>query len=181
MNDNPYSVGEQPTLNDTNLQGPEFEGAVRGMQIVAAALMIGAFNFLFVVVLTNGGDVFGLKQPALITVIAAVIGAIMIGAHFTVPGMIARSQLKTAASQGLMGQDEESQNEKALLVYRTQLIVGLALLEGAAFLNLAALMIDKSESSLAVFALLICLMLLKFPTRTKVTWWVQDKLRELQM
>jgi len=181
VNDNPYSVGEQPTLNDTNLQGPEFEGAVRGMQIVAAALMIGAFNFLFVVVLTNGGDVFGLKQPALITVIAAVIGAIMIGAHFTVPGMIARSQLKTAASQGLTGQDEESQNEKALLVYRTQLIVGLALLEGAAFLNLAALMIDKSVSSLAVFGLLICLMLLKFPTRTKVTWWVQDKLRELQM
>ena len=179
MNDNPYAVGEQPTFGDAGLQGPNIDASVRGMQIIAGALMFGAFNFLFVVILINGADILGLGLPTLITVIAAVIGAMMIVAHLVVPGVIASSQLRSAASQGLLGQDEASRNDTMLGIYRTKLIIGLALLEGAAFLNLVALMIGKSAASLAVFALLICLMLLKFPTRTKVSWWVQDKLREI--
>ena len=179
MTENPYSVGSELDPPNNEPQNETFDGSVRGMQIVAGALMFGALNFLLVVVLISGADVFGLGQPTLIAVIAAVIGAMMIGAHLIVPGIIASSQLRSAASQGMLGQDEATRNNKVMEIYRTQLIIGLALLEGAAFLNLVALMVGKSVASLAVFAILMCLMFLKFPTQSKVSWWVQDKLREI--
>jgi hypothetical protein len=178
---NPYSVGEQPTFGGVGLQGPKFDSSVRTMQIMAAALMMGVLVFLLVVLVITQGEVLGRKNPALISVIAAGFGFLMIVNHFVIPGIISRGQLRQVATPGSLRQDDEKTNEKVLAIFQIQLIIGLAMLEGAAFFNLIALMIDRSVLNLGIFILLMGLMLAKFPTRNRVLFWVQDRVRELQM
>ena len=99
--------------------------------------------------------------------------------NLIIPGVIAKQQLKKTAENGLGGTDEESQSFKVAGIYQTQLIVALAMLEAAAFFNLVAMLVEKNGLNLIVVVVLLSLMLMKFPTRTKVSWWVQDRLTEL--
>lgn len=181
MNPNPYSVGELQTGGDFQLLGPKFDQQLRVMQIIAFALMMGAMSFFGVVLVVTQGDVFGMQQPGLITIIAAGFAFIMIVNHFVIPPIIANAQLKRLAGGGTSDAEKEQRVASLASVYQVHLIVGLALLEGAAFFNLIALMIGKSAASIAVVVVLLSLMLLKFPTRTKVTWWIQEKLTESNM
>jgi hypothetical protein len=181
MNENPYSVGEQPTFNDTRHQGPDLDGDVRGMQIIAVALMAGVLLFFGIVLVTTQGNVFGTQRPELITIIAAGFGILAIVNHLIIPAIIAGAHLKQISAAGFSELGDAAKTELICGVYRIQLIIALALLEGAAFFNLIALMIEHSAVALSAVILLLGLMTLRFPTRDKVSFWVQDKLRELQM
>jgi len=178
MNDNPYSVGQGIDSDKSTLQGLEFDGAVRGMQIVAAALMMGVLIFLGVVLIATEGNLTG--KPELLTMMGAGFGFLGIVNCIVIPGMISKAHLKQAAA-GLLQKTEQEKVNQVIGAYRSQMIVGLALLEGAAFFNLTAMIVDHCAASIAVVVLLMGLMLVKFPTRDKVSFWVQDKLRELQM
>ncbi len=181
MDQNPYSVGGNRDPQTNELQGAKFEGSVRGMQIIAGALMAGVLFFLGLVLTVKQGDVFNFNPPGFITIIAAGFGFLMIVNHIVIPRIIGSSQLKQVASQGFEEADEATRIDQVVGVYRSQMIIGLALLEGAAFFNLIALMTEKSGFSLCVAMVLFALMTLRFPTRDKVSFWVQDKLRELQI
>lgn len=178
MNPNPYSVGELQTAGDFQSLGAKFDQQLRVMQIIAFALMMGVMSFFGVVLVVTQGNVFGMQQPGLITIIAAGFAFIMIVNHFVIPSIIANAQLKRLAGVGTSDAEKEQRVASLANVYQVHLIVGLALLEGAAFFNLIALMIGKSAASIAVIVVLLSLMLFKFPTRTKVTWWIQEKLTE---
>ena len=179
MNQNPYSVGSDLDPRNTGPQNETFEGSVRGMQIIAVALMSGVLFFLGIVLMNTQGDVLSFKQPEIITIIAAGFGLLMIVNHFVIPGIIASTQLKQLTTNDFTGFDEATRIDKLVGVYRIQLIISLALLEGAAFFNLVALMIGNSGFSLCTAGVLLALMSMRFPTRDKVSFWVQDKLREL--
>lgn len=176
---NPFSVGDDLEPQNSGLQGATFEGSVRGMQIIAAAMMAGVLSFFGVVLVTTQGEILGTQAPELITILAAGFGVIAIVNHFVIPRIIAGSQLKQIVSKGLSELDETTKSNQVCGIYRSGLIVALAMLEGAAFFNLIALMIEKSVVSLGVAILLLGFMVLRFPTRDKVSFWVQDKLREL--
>ena len=64
-------------------------------------------------------------------------------------------------------------------VYQTTLIVGAALLEGAAFYNLFAYLLERQTISVVCTAILIVAMLLKFPTRNAVQNWVEEELKRV--
>lgn len=179
MSQNPYTVGNNLDPQNNELQSPDFEGSVRGMQVIAGALMSGVLFFLGIVLMSTQGDVLSFKQPEIITIIAAGFGLLMIVNHFVIPGIIASTQLRQLTSNDFTGSDEATRIDKLVGVYRIQLIIGLALLEGAAFFNLVALMIEKSGFNLCTAGVLFALMLMRFPTRDKVSFWVHDKLREL--
>ncbi len=179
MNHNPYSVGDDLNNSATELQAPKFEAAVRGMQIIAVALMMGVLMFLGVVLVLTQGDISG--KPETLTMMAAGFGFLMIVLHFVIPAISFRNQLRQAVAEGLAQKSDDERTQRVVGIYQATLIVGLALLEGAAFFNLIAMMAEHCVASLGVVTLLVCLMLVKFPTRSKVSWWVEDKLRELQV
>jgi hypothetical protein len=179
MEHNPYSVGEQISSAESGLHNPGFAASIRLLQIISAALMMGVLSFLLVVLLVTEGEVLGRHNPSLITVIAAGIGLLTILIHFVLPTMITGAQLKSLRGSGWNQLDDAARTERIMGVHRTQHIIGLAVLEGAAFLNLIALMIGHSMFSTVMVVLLLSLMLAKFPTETKVSWWVQEKLREI--
>lgn len=178
MNQSPYSVSEHQT-SDIQSLGPKFDQQLRVMQIIAVALMMGVLSFFGVVLVITEGDVFGQQGPALITTIAAVFAGMMIVAHAVIPSIIANAQLRISNKNVEAGETLEARTSSIVNVYQVQLIIALALLEGAAFFNLIGLMIGKHFLSTLLVVALLLLMLLKFPTRTKVTWWVEDRMREL--
>jgi hypothetical protein len=181
MNQNPYSVSEQQTFGDLQSLGPNFEQQLRVMQIIAGALMMGVITFLGVVLVITKGNVLGQGNPGIVTMIAAGFAGLMIVNHLVIPSIITKARLNQIKSQDSDGQNSELKLASLLSIYRMQLIITLAFLEGAAFFNLVSVMIENHVISLIAAIVLLGLMAVRFPTRTKVSWWVQDRLRELQM
>ena len=179
MQHNPYSAGDQQAFGDVGLLGEKFDGSMRVMQIISAALMMGVLSFFSVVLVITKGEVLGFKAPDMISLLAAGFGLVMFVNHLVIPNVVSNQQLKSAAEKGLAKDDDETQKLKVAAIYQTRLIVGLAMLEGAAFFNLVALLIEKNGLNLIFVIVILGLMVLKFPTRTNVSWWVQDKLREV--
>ncbi|MCA9010421.1 MAG: hypothetical protein KDB01_11775, partial [Planctomycetaceae bacterium] len=168
MDQNPYSIGNHADLQQGGLQGKSFTDAVRGMQIIAAALMTGVLVFLGIVLMMTQGDVLGTHTPEMVTILGAGFGVLAIVNHFVIPKIIAGSQLRQIVSNGFSELDAESKSDRLLSVYRGQLIVALAMLEGAAFFNLIALMVEKNVVALGVATLLLSAMVFRFPSRDKV-------------
>jgi hypothetical protein len=181
VNQNPYSVGEHLDLPNRDDDGKAFNGSVRGMQVVATAMMTGVFILIGVASVKNNGGPLGLQTPDFLTVLAAVFGLICVVNQFIIPPIVVRVQLKQIEGKGFVEHDATVKSDRILAVFRTQLIIGLALLEGASVSNVIALMVEFHVISYAVALVLLGFMALKFPTRDKVSFWVQDKLRELQM
>ena len=179
MDYNPYSVGGEINPTTTGLPGATFATSVRTMQIIAAALMMGVLMFLGVVLITTAGKFDG--NPEFITIIAAGFAFLMLVNHFVIPPIIIRAQLKQAVAAGMHQKQDDEKILECCGVYQTQLIVGFALLGRAAFFNLVAMMVEHCAGSIAVVTLLLLLMAAKFPTRDKVSYWIQDKLRERQL
>jgi len=181
MNQNPYSVSEQQTSGDLQSLGPDFDQQLRVMQIIAGALMMGVITFLGVVLVITKGDVLGQGNPGIVTFIATGFAGLMIVNHLVIPGLVMKAQLNQLKFQDFGQQDAESKVASLLGIYRTRLIMTLALLEAAAFFNLVSVIIENHLLSLSAAIVLLGLMAVRFPTRTKVSWWVQDKLSELNM
>lgn len=179
MEHSPYSVGQEIDATRAGLSGEKFDGSLRAIQIIAAALMLGVMVFLGVVLVITAGRIDG--QPEMITMIAAGFAFLMLVNHFLIPSIMVKAQLRQAALSGI---DQKSEGEKIQAccgIYQTQFIAGFALLEGAAFFNIVALMMEHCVAAIAVVTLLLLVMVAKFPTRDKVSIWVQHKLRELQL
>jgi hypothetical protein len=181
MNQNPYSVSEQQTSDDLQSLGPKFDQQLRVMQIIAGTLMMGVIPFLVFVLVITKGNILGQGNPGIVTMVAAGFAGLMIVNHLVIPSIITKARLNQIKSQDSDGQNSELKLASLLSIYRMQLIITLAFLEGAAFFNLVSVMIEHHVISLIAAIVLLGLMAVRFPTRTKVSWWVQDRLRELQM
>lgn len=70
---------------------------------------------------------------------------------------------------------ETSSTQQYLGVYQTRLITKLALLEGAAFINIVALQAEQSWWSLGTAGFVVILMIAGFPTRSKIEFWTQSQ------
>jgi hypothetical protein len=67
------------------------------------------------------------------------------------------------------------EQERDCYIYQMQLIIALAMLEGAAFLNLIACMIEHNWWSLAIAGGVVAIMAVQFPTRTRVEQWIETQ------
>lgn len=126
---------------------------VRVMQIIAFAMAMGILTFALVLLLVirpeaNAGD-------PLLAYVGLLFGGICIPVAWIVPELVARSMPSTAES------------------FQVKLIIGMALLEGAAFLNLIMYMITGSNLSIAMAGLLLFLLLARFPTTNGVQSWIE--------
>jgi hypothetical protein len=126
------------------------------------------------------------QGPPQLTYLGLGLGALGLVFAFIVPGFIGGS-IKQALAEGkrveLPAQFAASQEVgiigNLLFLYQTRLIIGYAILEGAAFFNLVATMIERQDVSLAIVGLLLGAMLVKFPTRGKIESWLADETRSI--
>ncbi|HZZ26497.1 MAG TPA: hypothetical protein VFE46_00715 [Pirellulales bacterium] len=90
---------------------------------------------------------------------------------------------RKAAASGKNLQKPTSIPDQLTMTYQTSLIVGLALLEGAAFLAVMAYLMEAHWLALAMVGMITMVMLIKFPTANKVRAWLlaqADQIEQLR-
>jgi len=136
------------------------------MQIIAAALPLGVIVFALVAVVGIGA----LAQPPsgnIVSLVGVTFAAGAFVAHLVLPNLI--------APRAATAQQHLPDELKPYGVYQLRMILKLALLEGAAFLNVVAAMIEHNWWSLGIAGLLVGWMLTTFPTQGRVERWIAER------
>jgi hypothetical protein len=157
---------------------------LRVMQIIVVALLLGVATItgiaLYIVIVVTGGR--GQAPPQdlpLITLVAELMLAANVPLAFALPGMQLRSALRRMAARQTPGMGSATDVEELLAVRQVTLIVSLALLESVAFMAAIAYMMEAQEVALGIVAIIIVLMLAKFPTRDRLRMWLDRQLQRL--
>ncbi len=182
---------------------------IRTCQIIVGALIMGVMTFLAIVLfaippLLNPAPAFpgegaggaaiaapGNSSLSVISYLAVAVGLMDLVLSFVVPRMNAdraRRQMAlegpTAITKG--GPSEPKQlypagyTGKLAQLYQTQLIIGSALLEGAAFFATIAYMLERNPLALATAIVLLGTLAARFPTSDRVNAWLDRQLGLLQ-
>jgi hypothetical protein len=156
-----------PPPNQTASESPSLTAQTRVLQIVVGALVMGVLLFGTFVVFT------ALKKPpggVTMSYIAIGFSALMIVLHVIVPGVVERAALRN--------QSIDTGPQALLGVYFTRTIIAAALLDGAAFLSLVAVMQEHRPWVLGVTAVLVVLMIMQIPSRTRIEQWLEMRMME---
>jgi hypothetical protein len=156
------------------------------MRIIAGALLSGVTIFLaivlYLVLVENDGH--GLNPPVdlpFLSVASLVLLLMEAPLSFIVPANITRKAVQQIAQGtwlGPQGTDPSAfptDAAKLLAVYQTAMIVGLAMLEGAAFFGCIAYLVEGHAVGLGVVILAVLLQILRFPTESRVRAWLEQQ------
>ncbi len=188
----------------SNMTDPDaLRPLVRICQIIIAALIAGVLFFLTVTLFITqaimpppapvGGMAAGggsLPLP-LITLIAVAMAVINLAMSFVVPKLVVDQGRRKIAGEGpdaVMKTDPSGPKQlypagytdKLAELYQTQLIIGAALLEGAAFFAVIAYLLERSPIALLTALVLLGVMFTRFPTGDRVNNWLDQQLSMLQ-
>ncbi len=160
------------------------------MQIIAGALLAGVLVFLaivFSIVFTrNGLGVAPAADLPIISIVAIIVLVVQIPLAFLVPGMLTRSMLQKIASgtwqlpAGANADAFNSDASKLLGLRQSTMIIGLALLEGAAFFGCIAYLLEARPFVLSVALIALFLMAACFPTEPRVRAWLARQTDQLE-
>jgi hypothetical protein len=140
----------------------------RVLQIIVFAMVSGVVIFGGFLIVT--GSLQKPPEGTLLSYAAVGFSFVALVLHVVIPAAIERA--------AIANQPVGSGPEALLGVYFTRTIIAAALLEGAAFLTLVAVMIEHQPWILGATAVLIVLMLLQFPSRTRMEHWLESRLME---
>ena len=147
------------------------ESVGRTVQIIAIALIMGILVFgcvAFVIAKEDG-------QPTLLVSLLAVGMAVL----NTVMRFVVPAIMVNAAKSGLKGATDPDRMAQLAGLYQSKMIVGMALIEGAAFFNLVAYIMEKQFWSYGVVAFLLAVMAISFPSQGQFESWAEDMKRDL--
>lgn len=160
-------------------EGTDPRQMVWTMQVICGGLMMGVMTFLGIAVFLH---IEKGAQPAPATPIVAYMAAGMAALTIIVRLVISSPVVKSGIKQiTAIRPVNDIQKLDLYGVYQTKMIVSCALLEGAAFFNLVAFIIDGQLWTLGIVAVLLALMVVGFPTFERVDGWADDQLRQLQL
>jgi hypothetical protein len=190
--------GDPEAIRSATLQG----------QIIVGALAAGLITFLVIVNIIDIGTTapraagggpgaagaVRVDAPVpIITYVAVAFGAVLLPISFVVPELVTKQQRVAFASAGTNASSsagptpgEQADAAGAPLTglpaaFLTQLVLGAAMNEGAAFFALVAYLIEKNPIALALAVVLIAGVIFRFPTSGRVERWIEqqrEKLRE---
>lgn len=165
----------------TQQQHEQFGQVARVSQIIAIALMVGVMVFVAVVL----GAGLGPEQPSESPIVAifsavasfatAVIAPIM---PRLIAARVRRALVDGKPTSQFSAEVFEELGEAGALAgtYQVGQIVYRAILEGAAFMNVAAYMVEGQSFSLALVSFLLIVMAFRFPTRDHLENWISQEL-----
>ena len=160
-------------------EGEVRRGAITS-QIIVLALAAGVVAF-GAIAFSMGPMVEPGDQP-IITYVFAGFAVMMAPARLLVPSLFASQNRRAIAAgtwrpSGGAQAAPRTERGKFATICQTKVIVGSALLEGAAFANLIAYMIEGQMLSAVISVLLLFGILLGLPTPGRFTAWVDHEQR----
>ena len=172
----------------TDLEREYLKTMARAMQVVVLALAAGVVTF-GVIVTVIGAEPPGDRQPepSIISYLAVAAACVALVASIAVPGLlaaIARRRIVTGQpampNPKLTLPAELGDVGPIAVVYQTRLIVSVAFLEGAAFFNLIAYLLEGQLMSLTAAAIMLIALVSRFPTASQMTGWVEEQLKAIE-
>jgi hypothetical protein len=161
--------------SDAEALAAEITPHVRTLQVIHAALVGGVFAFLMFVLWQGLRPA---EDEGAFPLTPAAFAAVSVVMSFVVPSIVRRSSL--AALRG----NSEITAESLVAAFQTGHIVGMAMLEGAAFLTCFTLTGGLGGAPrwfVAVPVALIMIMLIRFPRVASVADWVSTAREELTL
>ncbi|MCL4207875.1 MAG: hypothetical protein KJ000_35770 [Pirellulaceae bacterium] len=163
----------------------EIRRVVATTRIIVLALATGVFIFGVVVMTLQAPDP---QAPLnLLTIMAVAFGGGAIVMRLVLPSVFTAAQVRQIGEQsGAASGDDQAGDDanrrdasKLAMAFQTKTIFACALLEGAAFFALVALMIEHHVASLIVAAALLAGILLSFPTLAATEDWIEQQQRRI--
>lgn len=172
---NPYSA---PNRHEDELP-LQLAGKVRSLQVITGGLLMGVLAFMTIVLFMTQGSLSG--QPELISWIAIGFAALMFVNHLMIPGIVAKAILSKISGEAIRNADESDKYERLFPALQTRHIVACAMLEGGVFFNLVAYMVTEYAGNLVTACVQTAMIVIRFPTATRAQFWIQDRIRELEL
>ena len=141
------------------------------LRIVCFALITGVVIFLLLSSVLVDWQNLSMAMDTL-PMVGMAVGFICIVQAFIVPGIIASS---SANSIALTSEDERVR--KLSSIFQTKTIVGYALLEGAAFINIIFFFVAKNLLPLSIVAVALAAMVVMIPREDSVLSWIESRLK----
>jgi hypothetical protein len=180
--------------------------AVRTCQIIVAAMIMGIIPLLAVSLAIGplsksqpgaAGAGAGAAAPdnplgQILTYTAIGFGGLALVMAIIVPRLVAANARKALVQKRQTTQPGnksgkapalqsiDNQQRDVVPIFQSQLIVGVALLEGAAFFAGMVHLLGGDPVVLAVVAILMCGMIAFFPTRAKAVRWIEQQQERLR-
>ncbi len=183
---------------------------IRTCQIIVGALVMGVLVFLVITLFLTQvvmnpapapGEVAGVPaMPApggsslpVITLVAVAMGVMNLALSFVVPKLTVtqgRRKIAQEKPDSVAKTDLNPSGPKQLYpagytgklaqLYQTQLIIGSALLEAAAFFATVAYLVERSPIALLTALVLLGVLITRFPSSNQVNNWLDRQLELLQ-
>ncbi|HAH48017.1 hypothetical protein [Gimesia sp.] len=152
------------------------------MTVIWLALILGVVTFGIIVTSIGLKEEPGKGLP-IMTYLGMGIAALMLVLRMVVPNLVARNQFTQAMQEA---QAEGNQDEEQLLgtfyqIFLVRLIIGMALLEGAAMLNLFAVVIEKQKLAFIPVVILLLVMIASMPTKSKLDAWIRNQMENYNL
>ena len=143
-------------------------------RVIVLALATGVFFFGAIVVTLQAPD---LQAPLnVLTIMALAFGGGAIAMRVVLPSILVAAQVRQIGEQP---GDASRDASKLALAFQAKTIFACALLEGAAFFALVALMIEHHVASLIVAAVLLAGILSHLPTVGGINDWIEHQQRRI--
>jgi hypothetical protein len=169
----------------------EVSPRLRTMRFITFAMLAGVVVFLavalYLVRVQYGGK--GLAPPAgppVLTLVGKVFMVVCVVLSFALPAALARSYVRRLAAGQLIWTSARgvpapvTEAGQLAAVWQTAHILGLALLEGPSWLAAIAYLVEGEPWGLALAAIGLCLILLRFPTESGLRRWVEERREVLE-
>lgn len=150
----------------------EWQGSItahtRVLQIIVSSLVLGVLALAGFLVFS--GALQPPPKPGFLSQLSIVMAAINVALHAIIPSIVERA--------ALANQSVGAGVPQLLTIFQTRTIIAAALLEGAALFATVTVMIEHQSWVLVVTGVLLLLLILQIPTRTRVEQWLEARLMD---
>lgn len=175
-------------MNSGEQLAPELRTMLRIQQVIVAAMAMGVLVFLMVALAmhttSDPPEMFGM-----LTMIATGAAVAGLAARAVVPVLIVRTQRQRIARGEWKPSAEMpggamiaklGPDGALMMLHQLRVIVGSALIEGAAFLAIIAFFIEGSPVAAGLAVLLAASLFVQFPTQRRVAAWLAEQRQLLE-
>jgi hypothetical protein len=174
----------------TEPQRDHIQRVARTVQIIVGAMGIGVASFFgIVILLVQQRAQFAWAGSRVLTYLSIAVALLVTVAYIIVPRLIA-DRMRQAIVDGksddwgivknMPNADKLGDLAPIMMIYQTRMIVGIALLEGAAFFACIAYLFEHRRITIIIAAALLVGILSQLPSFARVEAWAEDELAELK-
>ena len=158
---------------------PEIEPSqmIRTSQNIAISLRGGLVMFALVAISV---DHKAALDSSLISNLGAGFAALEIVLQFIVPTLIVNGQITKLKNRPVASGRHPDYSKTLAGLFQQKMVIGMALLQGAAFFNLVAFMSEHQMFSLGIVGFLLLLMVMMFPTLSRFENWAEEMQRNIE-